>query len=177
MLQSSARLLTNRKAELSSGDKTVIKVTIPGRGELSLTTLVLDLNGTITVDGVHIDNVAERLIHLKDLDIWCVTADTLGTAEKLSSMLGIGIHQLDSGHEQEQKQAFIEKIGAENCIAIGNGANDVLMLQTAAIGICVIGKEGAASAAVNSADIVVTDINNALDLLLKTQRLIATLRS
>jgi soluble P-type ATPase len=40
----------------------------------------------------------------------------------------------------------------------------------------VIGTEGASAETVKSADLVVTDINNALDLLLYTDRLVATLR-
>jgi len=67
-------------------------------------------------------------------------------------------------------------LGKEKCVAIGNGANDVLMLKQSAIGICVIGKEGASSEAVQHSDIVVYDINDALDLLLNPKRIIATLR-
>jgi soluble P-type ATPase len=67
-------------------------------------------------------------------------------------------------------------LGKEKCVAIGNGANDVLMLKQSAIGICVIGKEGASAEAVQHSDIVVYDVSNALDLLLYRKRLIATLR-
>jgi soluble P-type ATPase len=50
------------------------------------------------------------------------------------------------------------------------------MLKESAVGICIVGKEGAAVEAVMSADLVTFDINDALDLLLKPERLVATLR-
>jgi phosphoserine phosphatase len=68
------------------------------------------------------------------------------------------------------------KMGAENVVAIGNGVNDSLMLKKAALGIVVIGGEGAAQKTIKEADIVVKDIHDALGLLLNRLRLIATLR-
>ncbi|MCS7003502.1 MAG: ATPase P, partial [Dehalococcoidia bacterium] len=58
----------------------------------------------------------------------------------------------------------------------GNGANDVAMLERAAIGVAVIGPEGAASSAIAAADVVTIAIADALDLLRYPRRLIATLR-
>lgn len=51
------------------------------------------------------------------------------------------------------------------------------MLREAALGIAVVGREGAACAAVRAAEIVVTRIQDALDLFLMPTRLIATLRT
>ncbi len=56
------------------------------------------------------------------------------------------------------------------------GANDRLMLKAARIGIAVIEGEGCAVDAVLSADIVVKDIHDALNLLRAHKRLVATLR-
>jgi len=60
---------------------------------------------------------------------------------------------------------------------MGNGRNDRLMLQEAALGIAVIQTDGAAKEAVLAADVVVTGILDALALLLYPLRLTATLRS
>jgi soluble P-type ATPase len=49
------------------------------------------------------------------------------------------------------------------------------MMEEAVFGICVIGKEGASSEAVKNADVVFTDILDALDFLLKPLRQKATL--
>ncbi len=67
-------------------------------------------------------------------------------------------------------------LGPERCVAIGNGANDAAMLEAAALGIAVVGPEGAAASAVGNADVVCTSITDALDLLLDERALIATLR-
>lgn len=61
-------------------------------------------------------------------------------------------------------------------VAVGNGMNDRLMLRTAALGILVLGNEGTSVQALSSADIVVKDILDGLDLLLNPKRIIATLR-
>jgi soluble P-type ATPase len=61
-------------------------------------------------------------------------------------------------------------------VAIGNGRNDVPIMQRAAVGIVVIGPEGAAREAAHAADILVRDIRDGLDLLLKPLRLKATYR-
>jgi soluble P-type ATPase len=51
------------------------------------------------------------------------------------------------------------------------------MLRRAALGIAVMGKEGLAVPCLNAADVIVPDIGSALDFLLWSRRLIATLRT
>jgi soluble P-type ATPase len=51
------------------------------------------------------------------------------------------------------------------------------MLERSALGICVIGDEGAAREAIDASDVIARDIESALDLLLQPRRLVATLRS
>jgi soluble P-type ATPase len=58
----------------------------------------------------------------------------------------------------------------------GNGANDVLMIREAALGIAVVGPEGASGATVAAADLVCRSILEALDLVGEPQALAATLR-
>ena len=53
--------------------------------------------------------------------------------------------------------------------------DDAAMIQGAAIGICVIGKEGSSGEAMKNADLVFADILDALDFLLKPLRQKATL--
>jgi soluble P-type ATPase len=71
-----------------------------------------------------------------------------------------------------QKLAIVK----ERCVAIGNGTNDIPMLQAAALGIATVGPEGAASALISTADIVCSSILDALDLLLDPSALASTLR-
>jgi soluble P-type ATPase len=70
----------------------------------------------------------------------------------------------------EKKLEFVRRLGGTRTVAIGNGFDDVLMMEEAGLGICVIGKEGASAETMGKADVVVTDILDALDFLLKPLR-------
>jgi P-type E1-E2 ATPase len=155
----------------------LIEVSIPGRRIYRIEHLVLDLNGTISLDGNVIEGVTERLEALRGLlDISIVTADTRGRAKALGDNLQVKIHKVDPGNEQDQKCSLVQQLGSESTVSIGNGANDISMLREASLGICVLGPEGASADAMISCDLVTPSINAALDLLIKPERLIATLR-
>ena len=79
--------------------------------------------------------------------------------------------------EAEAKVSYIQSLGTEKTVAVGNGRNDRLMLKDAALGIVVIQTEGTAVEALSAADLVVPGILEALDLLLHRRRLKATLRT
>jgi soluble P-type ATPase len=80
------------------------------------------------------------------------------------------------GEDSKQgKLDFLRTLNPEMTVAIGNGNNDQLILKEAAFGIAVLGEEGVSVSAIQSADIVVKDIQSALDLFLKPRRLITTL--
>ena len=154
-------------------------IEIPGRQSYRLTSVILDLNGTIAIGGEVIPGVAERIHALQAAGVTCylLTADTRGRGAATAAALGAVLQLIDRGSEAIQKAAFVRRIGAEQAFAVGNGVNDVGMLRAAAIGVAVLQAEGAAAAALQAADLVVPDINAALDLLLDPQRLIATLRT
>lgn len=155
----------------------MIEVDIPGRGAVSLRHLVLDVNGTIACDGALLPGVVEAIKELRDaLSVVAVTADTHGTAHVLGSAAGVQVRAIEPGGETEQKLRLVQELGADEVVAIGNGANDAGMLEAAALGVCVIGPEGAATQAVLASDVVVTGIVEALDLLRAPRRLVATLR-
>ena len=143
--------------------------------------IILDLNGTITVDGSFVDGVVERLKEISEImDAYVVTADTGQTLDQLTDQLveecGIKIHQLESGRGDLQKLAFLEELGRDETVAVGNGCNDALMLREAKLGLCVIGKEGVSIDALMASNAVFFNICDALDIFLKPKRMIATLR-
>jgi P-type E1-E2 ATPase len=155
----------------------MIELTIPGRGNIQLKCAVFDVNGTLAVDSVLIDGVAEKIAALRaQLDVHLLTADTHSKQAEIDRGLGLTAARVRPGYEREQKADYARALGADHVVAIGNGANDVEMLKAAAIGIAVIGREGCAGEALAAADVVVTDIETALELLLNPRRLIATLR-
>ncbi|MBN1629995.1 MAG: ATPase P [Thermoleophilia bacterium] len=154
-----------------------MRLVIPGRGTYDIGHLVLDMNGTLGLDGELIEGVAERLGRLGgDPRPVMITADTHGGAARAKDALGLETVIIAKGEEAEQKLQFLRELGPESAIAIGNGANDTFMLKESAVGICVVGPEGASTSALLAADIVVTGICDALDLVLHPQRLVATLR-
>jgi len=155
----------------------VIEITIPGRGNYTIENLVLDLNGTIALDGEIIIGVKEKLAKLSQkLDVIVVTADTNKNAELLTRDLPINLYKIKETEENDQKLRVVLKKGKNNTVSIGNGCNDVSMLKESAIGICIVGGEGASTEAMMASNLVVPTINDALDLLLKPHRLRATLR-
>jgi len=144
---------------------------------LEIDYLVMDVNGTIALDGELIHGVADSLKRLQShLSIQMITADTHGGQAKIDSALGLRAERLKTGNEAEQKESFVRSLGAQKVIAIGNGVNDALMLKAAAIGIAVLGEEGLAVEAMSAADLVIDDPIRALALIENPKRLIATLR-
>ena len=156
----------------------MIVIEIPGIGKLKIKHLVCDYSGTLSVDGKLANGVLERLNQLSNhIDIFIITADTHGRAK--DELLGINCNltKIYPGKESLQKEKFIAELGVENSIAIGNGANDQAMLKTAKVGIAVCLSEGVSPQTLLGADVIVNSITDALDLILKPNRLIATLRN
>lgn len=155
----------------------MIELNIPGRGNLRLQHLVTDVNGTLAVDGQLLDGLSKRISGLRDrLTIHLMTADTHGRQAVIDQQLNLTAVRTRPGNEAGQKAEYVNSLGAETVVAIGQGANDAGMLKAAALGICVMSKEGAATEALMAADLVVPDIFTALDLLEKPLRIVASLR-
>lgn len=156
----------------------MITVPIPGSQALALEHLVLDYNGTVAKDGIILEGVRELLAQLfGSLSIHVITADTFGTVKQQFDGIEATLHLIDPDKQDLQKLSYIQKLGASKVVAIGNGRNDALMLENAALGIAIIGQEGAHAKTLLCADVAVTSIADALLLLLNPKRLIATLRN
>lgn len=156
----------------------MVTVAIPSGETLTLSHLVCDFNGTLAIDGKLLPLVAARLSDLaEDLQIHVVTADTFGEAQEELDGLPVSLMVLPSDRQTERKIDYLQSLDAATVVAIGNGNNDAAMLETAALGICVVQREGASVASVMVADIVCVSIVDALELLLHPMRLVATLRN
>ncbi len=157
--------------------KFMIELNIPGRGLIQLKHLVCDVNGTLAVDGQLVDGVKSRLSRLRDrLTVHLLTADTHGKQAIIDQQLGLKAVLIQPGDEASQKEQYLKSLGAETCAVIGQGANDAGMMRIASLGICVFSPEGSALETLTAADLVVTNILDALDLLEKPLRIVATLR-
>ncbi|MGD0710920.1 MAG: hypothetical protein ABR968_07030 [Bacteroidales bacterium] len=155
----------------------MISISIPGAKELQLQYLVLDFNGTLGVDGKLLEGVKDKLnILVSSLDIHIVSADTFGNVKEQLKHVKCKIKITDETDQQLQKLGYIAQLGVDSVVAVGNGRNDALMLKHAALGICLIQKEGASPETMMGADVVCNNIFDALDLLTNPLRLKATLR-
>lgn len=154
-----------------------MRIEAPGQGEINIVRLVLDFTGTLSIDGELIPGVAERLRELAEtMDIYVLTADTFGKARQALDGLPVKVTILQGPEEDEKKREFVESLGADETAAMGNGNNDALMLKCARLGIAVLEREGCSAQALINADMVVKNIGDGLDLLLKPLRIKAGLR-
>lgn len=155
----------------------MIVIDIPGNRKIEAEHLVLDFNGTLALDGQLIDGVRPLLEQLSQrLSIHVVTADTFGTSFHALAGINCSLEILRTSSQAEQKERFVQQLGGETVIAIGNGLNDLLMVKSAELGIVLLQLEGASVSTLMNADIVCTHINDSLELLLHPKRLVATLR-
>jgi P-type E1-E2 ATPase len=156
----------------------LIELNIPNRGTIQLEHLVCDVNGTLAIDGRLIEGVSRKLSMLSDrLQVHLLTADTHGQQKVIDTQLGLRAVRITDGDEARAKADYIQELGPEAVVAVGQGANDAGMLKEAAIGVGIISIEGLSSEALHAADVFVTDIHAAFDLLENPIRLVATLRS
>jgi soluble P-type ATPase len=153
-----------------------LQVDIPGVGRVLVEHLVLDVNGTLACDGLLEEGVAERLRRLRPLlQLHLLTADTFGRQAEIDRELQLQAHRLSPGDEASQKANYLRALPGA-AAAIGNGANDVEMLEAAALSIAVLGPEGLCREALLAAQVLTRGPLDALDLLLEPTRLRATLR-
>ena len=155
----------------------MLEIEIPGLEVLEIEHLVSDFTGTLSVDGKLLPGVAELLDELADsLTIHVVTADTFGKVQEALAGRCCRMTVLSGQNLDEQKERYVQALGANRVIAIGNGANDRRMLKVSRLGIAVTEGEGCAIDALINADIHVRSIIDGLSLLLNTKRIVATLR-
>lgn len=148
---------------------------IPGIGQLVIKTIILDLNGTLSVAGSVPFGVKGRLDQLKakGLHVIFFTGNTRNDADELAASLGI---EWKLAKSAEDKRDLAMELDPETCASIGNGRIDLELMKTVKLGIVTLQAEGVHVQTLINSDIVIPTINDALDLFIEEQRLIATLR-
>lgn len=155
----------------------MLEIAISDGEVFHLNYLVADFNGTLACDGVLLPGARDGLCLLAEkLAIHVVTADTFGYAKEALVEIPCELVVLPPGGQDFAKLRYLENLGASNCVCIGNGRNDRMMLEAAGLSIVVMQGEGAAVETLLMAKVAVADIDAALGLLLNPRRLIATLR-
>ena len=155
----------------------MIIIEIPGREPLRIDHVVLDYNGTVAVDGLLLKGAVERISRLREhVKVHVLTADTYGTVTRECEPLGVEVRTFPREGAAGCKEEIVR--GLEGGVAcLGNGFNDIQMFDAARLSIAVLEREGMCAALLGHAAVVVRSIEDGLDLLLKPDRLRATLRS
>jgi soluble P-type ATPase len=154
----------------------MISIERPGQGNLEIEFILIDFEGTLASD-CRVHPKAKDKINLlsKRVKIYILTkGDKEPLMEILRKVKAEVIH-LTEGEASQGKLNLLRQLGANKTVAIGNGVDDISMIEEAGLGICVISKEGTAGEMIQKADVVVSNILDALDFLLKPLRHRATL--
>lgn len=153
-----------------------MKYNIPGMNELEIKTIILDLNGTLSVGGVVPDGVKERLGKLKDMgfNVLFFTGNTRNDADDLAADLGVDWKLAKNAGDKRDLALELEP---DTCASIGNGLIDLELMKVVKLSIVTLQAEGVHVQTLVNSDVIIPTINDALDLFIDEQRLIATLRS
>ncbi|WOE69204.1 haloacid dehalogenase [Hydrogenimonas thermophila] len=156
----------------------MVSIQIPNYGQFNIKHIVCDYNGTIAKDGKLAPGIKDIFKLLSEnYNVHVITADTFGTVKKELESVDITVKILSSSNHTQEKGEYIKTLGSKYCASIGNGNNDVEMLQESALSIAIMGDEGCATSTLMKSNIVCKSITDALLLFIKQKRLIATLRS
>lgn len=148
----------------------------PNQQPLEIDFMLIDFEGTLAQDRRVHPKAKDKLNLLsKRTQIYIFTKGDREVIEGVLKRVKAEICYLKEGESSRAKVDLLHQLGAMRTIAIGNGCDDALMVEEAGLGICVVGKEGASGETMKKADVVVTDILDALDFLLKPLRHQATL--
>ncbi len=156
-----------------------IQFTVPGVRSFDIRHIVFDLNGTLAYKGAISEKSRALLKKLSQhASLYVITADTHGTAPMIQEQLGtaVKVEVLAGNETAKEKQRLVQHLGTDHTAALGNGANDVNMLEEAVLSFAVMGGEGCYGPLLTQADIVVTDTHHALEMLLNPDMIRATMR-
>jgi len=154
----------------------MITILRSGQEPLEIDFILLDFEGTLASDRRVHPKAKDRINLLsKRTKIYILTKEEKILMEEVLKKVKAEIIYLMEGEASQQKLDLLRQLGASRTVAIGNGVDDVPMIEEAGLGISVMGKEGTFSEAMKKADIVFMNILDALDFLLKPLRQKATL--
>lgn len=148
----------------------------PGQPNIEIECLLIDYEGSLAIDG-RVHPKAKDKINLlsKRVKIYILVKGEKEKVEERLKNVKAEVLFLQEGQATLAKLELLKRVGSERTVAIGNGMDDVPLFEKAGFSIGVIGKEGASGEALKKADLVVTDVLNGLDFLLRPLRQKATL--
>ncbi len=155
----------------------MINIEVPGRCLYSIENIVFDYNGTIAVNGIISSTIRDKISLLCEMaNVYILTADTYGSAARECEGLNVKLMTFPKDDAGDYKAKIVSSLGSNNTICFGNGYNDKKMFEVSRISVAVLEEEGVCSNLISVSDILVKSIEDGINLLLKPNRLIATLR-
>jgi len=148
---------------------------IPQGESFEINTIVLDLNGTLTVNGILLEETKQLIIKLKELKykIVLISGDIRGNAKTIADELEI---ELLLGKTSDKKALQMNFFDKETTAAIGNARIDIGTFKNAKLSIATLQAEGIHTEILKYIDIIVPNINDALNLFINKKSLEGTLR-
>ncbi len=156
----------------------MIPIKRPCQDDLEIEFILIDFEGTLASDRRVHPKVKDKINLLaKRAQIYILAKSEREWVEESLKRVKATILYFKEGESSHQKLDLLHQLGSIRTVAIGNGKDDVSILEEAGLSISVLGKEGTFSEAMKKADIVFINILDALDFLLKPLRQKATLGS
>jgi soluble P-type ATPase len=154
----------------------MITIQRPGQKPLEIEFVLIDFEGTLASDR-RVHPKAKDKINLlsKRTKIYILTKGEKEITEDVLRRVKAEVVYSLEGETSRQKLDLLRQLGPIRTVAIGNGLDDAPMIEEAGFSICVMGKEGTSTETMMKADVVVSNVLDALDFLLKPLRQKATL--
>jgi soluble P-type ATPase len=147
----------------------------PGVGQIELNTIILDLNGTLAINGQIVAGAEQRIVQLREkgYKIILFTGDQRGNAAQLAEKIGIEVKKASNSDEKEKLTLELE---VDKTVAIGNARIDIGTFKHTKLRIATLQAEGIHTGILEYVDIIIPSINDALDLLINENSFNATMR-
>ncbi len=154
----------------------MILIQRPGQESIEIDYILIDFEGTLALDG-RVHPKAKDKINLlsKRTKIYIFAKGEKEKIEETLRRVKAELFFLKEEDSSSKKLDLLLNLGAPRAVVIGNGLDDVPLMEEAGLSMVIIGKEGTSGKLIQTADLVFTNIVDALDFLLKPLRQKATL--
>lgn len=150
---------------------------IPPNGEvLEINTIVLDLNGTLSVKGIVAASTKDLIQELQNLGyrLILISGDIRGSAKQIADEMGL---ELYLGKTSAEKAVQMQQFDKSKTAAIGNARIDIGTFENAALSIATLQEEGIHTKILQYVDILIPNIDDALRLFMDKKSMEGTLRT
>ena len=147
----------------------------PNKEQIIIENIILDLNGTLAVHGKVSDKTKDLILRLQKLkyNIVLISGDIRGNAATIANELGLKLYL---GVNSNEKAIQMQRFDKERTVAVGNARIDIGTFENAKISIATMQAEGIHTGILKHVDILVPNIEDALNLFIDIKSLEATLR-